>query len=147
MKILIAGSHGMIGSAVTPYLIERGHEIVRLVRCKPQSGEIHWDPDAGVIDAGALEGFDAVINLATMAWPMRWSDKAKKAMYANKVATNGLLARTLAACSRKPRVLICSSGVGIYLPSGDEVLMEGCPRGNGFIAVLDHAGEAATASA
>jgi len=147
MKILIAGSHGMIGAAVTSYLIERGHEVTRLAHGKPQDGELHWDPDAGMLDAAALEGFDAVINLATMPWPFRWTARSKKAMQANKLATNGLLARALAACSRKPRVLICASGVGTYPSSGDDVLTEDCPQGSGFIARLDQIGEAATAPA
>jgi hypothetical protein len=51
MKILIAGSHGMVGSAVTRYLIESGHEVARLVRSQPKPGEIWWDPDPGQIDA------------------------------------------------------------------------------------------------
>jgi nucleoside-diphosphate-sugar epimerase len=32
MKILIAGSNGMIGSAVAAYLASQGHEVNRLVR-------------------------------------------------------------------------------------------------------------------
>jgi nucleoside-diphosphate-sugar epimerase len=40
MKILIAGSNGMIGSAVTRHLIENGHEVVRLVRHTPGPDKI-----------------------------------------------------------------------------------------------------------
>ena len=54
MKILIAGSHGMIGSAVTRHLIECRHEVSRLVRQAPGPGEVWWDPDDGKID---IEGF------------------------------------------------------------------------------------------
>jgi uncharacterized protein len=77
MRILIAGSSGMIGSAVTPFLARQGHEVVRLVRRVPGAGEVHWDPDAGVIDSAGLEGFDGVVQLATMPWPMSWSAKSK----------------------------------------------------------------------
>ena len=49
MKILIAGSHGMIGSAVTRHMIECGREVVRLVRSTPSPDEVWWDPDAGKI--------------------------------------------------------------------------------------------------
>ena len=69
MKILIAGSNGMIGSVVAPYLISQGHEVIRLARHSPNSREISWDPDAGMIDSNGLEGFDGVINLATLPWP------------------------------------------------------------------------------
>ena len=59
MKILIAGSNGLIGSAATRHLTECGHEVIRLVRKEPGSGEVYWDPDAGKIDAAGIEGFDA----------------------------------------------------------------------------------------
>ena len=98
MKILIAGSHGMIGSAVMPYLRACGHHVTRLVRSTPGPDEIWWDPDAGKIDACGLEGFDGVVNLATMRWPFRWTAKAKKKLLANRIATYRLLADSLAAC-------------------------------------------------
>jgi hypothetical protein len=44
MKILIAGSHGMVGSAVTRLLCECGYEVARLVRHAPDPGEVWWDP-------------------------------------------------------------------------------------------------------
>jgi uncharacterized protein len=147
MKILIAGSHGMIGSAVTPHLVECGHEVFRLVRSTPGPGEVWWDPDAGGIDASSLEGFDGVINLATMRWPFRWTAKAKKEILQNRLATNGLLSRSLAACVRKPRVLICAAGVGYYPSSGDQVLTEDCPAGTTFLSHFDQDAEASTVAA
>jgi uncharacterized protein (TIGR01777 family) len=147
MKILIAGSSGMIGSAVTRHLIENGHEVVRLVRYAPGSGEVGWNPDAGKIDTAGLEGFDGVVQLASMTWPMRWTGKAKQRIRANRLATNGLLAESLAGCAHKPRVLICASGMGYYPSSGDAVLTEDSPAGMSFLARLQQEGEAATAPA
>jgi uncharacterized protein (TIGR01777 family) len=147
MKILIAGSNGMIGSAVAAYLASQGHEVNRLVRRAPVAGEVHWDPDAGTIDAPGLEGLDGVVHLASMPWPMRWTPKAKQQIYANRIATNSLLAHTLAGCQRKPQVLICASGMGIYPTSGDQILTEDSPPGTDFLAHLQCDGEAATAPA
>jgi NAD dependent epimerase/dehydratase family enzyme len=79
-----------------------------------------------------------------MPWPARWTVEAKKRIHANRLATNGLLATTLAHCPRKPRVLVCASGMGIYPPSGDEVLTEDGPLGTDFLATLQRGGEAAT---
>jgi uncharacterized protein (TIGR01777 family) len=147
MKILIAGSNGMIGTAVAHHLIESGHEVVCLVRHTPSSGQVWWDPDAGEIDKASLEGFDGVVHLATMPWPMRWTAKAKQAMRLNRLTTNRLLAESLAACEHKPRVLICASGVGYYPSSGDTVLTEESPAGTSFLARLQQDGEASTARA
>ena len=147
MKILIAGSHGMIGSAVTPHLTECGYEVIRLVRHTPGAGEIWWDPDGCQIDTAGLEGFDGVIHLATMAWPMRWTNEAKQQIRANRLATNRLLAESLSACAHKPRVLVCASGMGYYPSCGDTVLTEDSPAGTSFLARLQQDGEAATAPA
>ena len=144
MRILIAGSNGMVGSAVTHHLIECGHEVVRLVRHTPAPGEIWWDPDAGKIDRAGLEGFDGVVHLASLPWPMRWTAKAKQALYANRIATNSLLAKSLASCTSQPRVLICASGMGFYPSSGDKLITEDCSAGDSFLAHLQRDGEAAT---
>ena len=147
MKILIAGSNGMVGSAVTRHLIESGHEVVRLVRHTPGPGEVWWDPDAGKIDSAGLGGFDGVVHLASLPWPMRWTGKAKQRIRLNRLATNRLLAESLAGCAHKPRVLICASGMGYYPSSGDSFLTENSPAGTSFLARLQQDGEAATAAA
>jgi uncharacterized protein (TIGR01777 family) len=147
MKILIAGSSGMIGTAVTAHLASQGHELLRLVRRAPMPGEVRWNPDAGTIDAAGLEGLDGVVHLASMPWPMRWTPKAKQQIYDNRITTNSLLANTLANCVRKPQVLVCASGMGIYPASGDQILTEDSPPGTDFLARLQCDGEAATAMA
>jgi uncharacterized protein (TIGR01777 family) len=147
MKILVAGSHGMIGSAVTRHLIECDHEVVRLVRSTPGHADVWWDPDAGKIDACGLEGFDGVINLATVRWPMRWTRKAKEKIRANRMVTYRLLAESLAMCVRKPRVLVCASGIGVYPSSGDKILTEDTAPCSSFLSAADLDGETATTAA
>jgi uncharacterized protein len=147
MKILIAGSHGMIGSTVTRHLLENEHEIVRLVRHTSAPGEVWWDPDAEEVDIAGLEGFDAVINLATTPWPMHWTTKVKQKMTSNRSGTNRLLADALSHCEHKPSVLVCASGIGYYPPSGDTVITEDSPAGGSFLTHLNRDGESATAPA
>jgi uncharacterized protein len=147
MRIIMAGASGMIGSAVAPYLESQGHEVVRLVRREPNLGEIRWDPDSGTIDAEAVEGFDGVVHVASMRWPLRWTARFKHQMRENRLATNGLLAQTLAGCRQRPRVFVCASGMGIYPASGDAVLTEASPLGTDFLAQLQRDGEAATVPA
>lgn len=147
MKIVIAGSNGMIGSALRQRLLEQGHEVIRLVRHLAGQGEIWWSPDKGEIDVASLEGCDALINLATMPWPLRWNARAKEEMLANRLATNGLLSATLAGLDRKPAVLVCASGMGYYASSGEDILTEDCPAGETFLARLQRSGEEITAPA
>src|SRR5690242_361799 len=147
MKVLISGSNGMIGSVVAPFLESQGHEVVRLVRREPKAGEVRWDPDAGSIDRSGVEGFDGVVQLACMPWPMRWTAKFKQQMLDNRMAVNGLLAKTLAGCQQKPHVLICASGMGVYPALGEQIITEDSPVGSDFLARLQCDGEAATAPA
>jgi uncharacterized protein len=144
MKILVAGASGMIGSRLVPYLAGQGHEIARLVRRDPGAGEVYWDPQAGRIDESGLEGFDGVVQLASMPWPARWTNKAKQQLHENRIGTNGLLSKALAGCQSRPEVLICASGMGIYPDSGEQIITEDSPPGSDFLAKLQTDGEAAT---
>lgn len=143
MKIIIAGASGLIGSAVASHLSDQGHEVTRLVRREPGPNEVHWDPDSGKIDIAGLEGFDGVVQVASMPWTGRWTSAFKQRIQANHVGTIRLIADALAACKRKPGVLICASGMGIYPPSGSQVITEDSPLGTDFLARLQCDGEAA----
>jgi hypothetical protein len=147
MKILIAGASGMIGSMVTSYLTGQGHNVVRLVRREAGLGEVRWDPDKGVIDTAALEGFDGVVHVASMPWPLRWTSEFKQRMHLNRLSTNNLLAENLSKCKHKPHVLVCASGMGIYPSCGDQVITEESPLGSDFLAMLQRDGEAAAMKA
>jgi uncharacterized protein (TIGR01777 family) len=147
VRTLIAGASGLIGSAVAARLVTQGHEVIRLVRRAPDAGEVRWDPDEGTIDVAGLEGFDGVVHVASVPWPARWTTKAKQQIRANRLATNSLLARVLADCSHKPRVLVCASGMGFYPPSGAQIITEDSAGGTSWLATLQRDGEAATAPA
>jgi NAD(P)-dependent dehydrogenase (short-subunit alcohol dehydrogenase family) len=62
--IAIAGSSGLIGSALAAALRAADHPVVRIVRRAPaNSDQLHWNPDSGEFDADALTDVDAVVNL------------------------------------------------------------------------------------
>jgi uncharacterized protein (TIGR01777 family) len=147
VRTLIAGASGLVGSAVAAHLARQGHEVVRLVRRAPGAGEVQWGPDEGLIDIACVEGFDGVVHVASAPWPARWTAKAKQQIRANRLATNRLLAQTLADCHHKPQVLVCASGMGFYPPSGDQVITEDSGGGTSWLATLQRDGEAATAPA
>ena len=59
MRVLVAGSSGLIGTALCRVLGAAGHQVERLVRREPGSDdEIFWDPEAGMLDATALAGIE-----------------------------------------------------------------------------------------
>ena len=82
MRIAVAGASGLIGAALVPALEEAGHRVERLVRPGTAAAGIPWDPAAGLLDAGALEGVDAVINLAGRGiGARRWDDEERRLIW------------------------------------------------------------------
>src|SRR5438045_661608 len=137
MKILVTGSHGLVGSALVNSLVEDGHEVLRLVRNEHNFGapEIEWHPDQGLIDAQQLEGFDAVFHLAGESIAGgRWTEEKKRAIRDSRVKGTCLLSETFARLSQPPSVFVCASAIGYYGSRGDELLTEQSGPGNDFLA-------------
>jgi uncharacterized protein (TIGR01777 family) len=149
MKVLISGSHGLVGKALISSLSSDGHEIVRLVRGTPSGpAEVEWHPNEGRIDAANLEGFDAVVHLAGESIASgRWTDEKKRAIRDSRVKGTALLSEALARLSRPPAVFLSASAIGYYGDRGDEVLTEKSAPGKDFLASVCVEWENATRAA
>src|SRR5262245_54661236 len=136
MRVLVSGSHGLVGSALTRSLKNDGHEVVSLVRkAIASSSAIEWHPNQGKINAQELEGFDGVVHLAGESIASgRWSDEKKRAIRESRTKGTRLLSEALAQLSRPPAVFISASAIGYYGDRGDELLKEDSPAGEGFLA-------------
>ncbi|HEU0299471.1 MAG TPA: TIGR01777 family oxidoreductase [Longimicrobium sp.] len=136
MRVAVSGSTGLIGSALVQRLEREGHTVSRLVRSasKAGPGDVAWDPDAGTIDAAALEGVDAVVHLAGENVGTRWTEEKKRRIRDSRINGTRLLAHTLARLAKRPRVMVQASATGIYGDRGDQVLDESSPPGSGFLA-------------
>lgn len=150
MRIVVAGSHGLIGSALLPALRDGGHDVARLVRRAPtRPDEIGWDPDLGQLDPTALDDVDAVINLAGANVGERLlTPERKRLVLTSRLRTTSLLSRVLAAADpARPRVLLQGSAIGAYGERGDDPLPETEPYGSTYFADVVRQWEAATAPA
>lgn len=149
MKILISGSHGLVGTALIQSLGLDGHDIFRLVRHAPSSEtEIEWSPERYSIALARLEGFDAVVHLAGESIAEgRWTDAKKKQIRESRVKGTRLLGDALANLSSPPKTFVCASAIGYYGDRGDEILTEASAPGNDFLAGVCVEWEKATALA
>lgn len=146
-KILISGSHGLVGSALIKLLTTEGHQVVRLVRHGGAAGssEVAWDPKKGTIESEHLEGLDAVVHLAGENIASgRWTSEKKRAILESRVKGTTLLSQSLAKLSRPPSVFVSASAIGYYGDRGDEQLTEQSAPGTGFLAGVCREWEKAT---
>ena len=147
MKILVSGSHGLVGKALVRSLTDDGHEVVRLVRGEHAFGapEVEWQPEQGRIDVEHLEGIHAVVHLAGENIASgRWTEGKKRAIRESRVKGTALLSDALARVSRAPSVFLSASAIGYYGNRGDELLTEKSAPGKDFLAGVCSEWEAAT---
>ena len=142
--IAIAGSSGLIGSALVSALRASDNRVIRIVRRAPSNAdELHWNPQAGEFDSNALRGADAVVNLCGAGvGDKRWSGAYKQQLRDSRIAPTEVLSAAVAEA--EVPVLINASAVGYYGDTGDRVVDETASAGKGFLAQLCEDWEAAT---
>ncbi len=147
--VAITGSTGLIGTALSNLLEVAGYRVLRVSRSRERGeGWVHWDPAAGTLDSGALEGVHAVVHLAGESIAgLRWTSAKKDAILRSREEGTLLLCRTLAELAKPPEVLVSASAVGYYGHRGDEALTEDSESGRGFLAEVCRRWEAATHAA
>ncbi|GAA2675424.1 MULTISPECIES: TIGR01777 family oxidoreductase [Actinosynnema] len=147
MRVVIAGSSGLIGTSLVAALRAGGHDVLRLVRRRPAApDERSWDPPSAKIDEGALERVDAVVNLCGAGiGDRRWNDARKQVLLDTRTAPTEVLAA--AVVQHRVPVLVNASAVGFYGDTGDALVDEATPSGTGFLAALCREWEGATRQA
>lgn len=134
--VAIAGSSGLIGSALTAALRAADHTVLRIVRRAPaNSEELHWNPESGEFDPHALTDVDAVVNLCGVNIAQRrWSGAFKQSLRDSRITPTEVLSAAVADAG--VATLINASAVGYYGNTKDRVVDENDSAGTGFLAQL-----------
>lgn len=149
--VAITGASGMIGSALSQALRERGDQVVHLVRRAPRAGDLpasvteaQWDPAEQRLDPRLLDGVDAVVHLAGAGiGDHRWTKERKREILQSRVDGTSAVAAAVAVHHDRVR-LVSGSAVGYYGDRGSDVLTEESSLGQGFLAEVVRDWEAAT---
>ena len=145
--IAIAGSSGLIGSALVYALRATDRRVLRIVRRAPSNtDEVFWNPDTGEFDSSALAGVDAAVNLCGVnVGEKRWSGAFKQCLRDSRIGPTEVL--SAAVVEAGVPTLINASAVGYYGDTRGRIADEAAPAGEGFMAQLCEDWEAATAFA
>lgn len=152
MRVLISGASGFIGRSLTTRLLERGDEVVHLVRREPdpvsEVAQVRWDAtDPDSVDVEDMALIDAVFNFSGATVAKRWNRDYLKVIADSRIVTTKTLVEICRRMDSPPNVLVTASGVAFYGDRGDEQLTEDSERGEGILANIAVPWEAATTSA
>ncbi len=136
MRVAIAGSQGLIGSALADSLRADGHSVVRLVRREAlDDDEFSWDPETFGVPAEALHGVDALVSLGGVGvGNQRWTGRFKQELRDSRITPTHVLAE--AARDHRVPAFLSASATGYYGNTGSHAAVETDGPGEGFLADL-----------
>lgn len=114
MKVVLPGGTGQVGMILDRALTAAGHEVTVLTRRPTRAHDIGWDGTTLGRWASAIDGCDAVINLAGRSVSCRYTPENMRAMMDSRVDSARVVGEAIAAAARPPRVWLQMSTATIY---------------------------------
>ncbi|MFF1380258.1 TIGR01777 family oxidoreductase [Streptomyces sp. NPDC058308] len=114
MKVVLPGGTGQVGAILDRALTRAGHEVTVLTRRPVRAHHIGWDGATLGRWAEAVDGCDAVVNLAGRSVSCRYTADNLRAMMDSRVDSARVVGEAIAAATRPPRVWLQMSTATIY---------------------------------
>lgn len=143
MRVFITGGTGFVGTNLTRFLVDKGHEVTVLARKEPTDKP--FGPEVRYLAADgtrpgtwqeSVAGHDVLVNLAGVSIFKRWDDAYKKLLRDSRILTTRNLVDAIPEGSAEKVLLISTSAVGYYGMTADEELSEDSLPGSDFLALL-----------
>jgi uncharacterized protein (TIGR01777 family) len=158
-RIILAGGTGFLGTGLTPVLLNAGYDVTILTRSEsarqgkatprdadspdPIVRNVRWDARTLGPWAAELDGAAAIVNLVGRTVDCRKTDANKRVILESRVDSVRALGAACATCTNPPPVWVQTSTAHIYGDTGDELLDESSPIGEGFAPMVGTAWEQA----
>jgi uncharacterized protein (TIGR01777 family) len=123
--VLITGGTGLIGTALTKLLVQKGYEVIILSRSS-DNGHLttdthiryaYWDIAKQSIDMSAIQQADYIVHLAGAGVAdKRWTAKRKSEIVQSRIWSSELIIKALKENANKVKAVVSSSAIGFYGP-------------------------------
>lgn len=136
MKILISGSSGLVGMALTKNLERLGHTVVPLVHDNNNLNskkDLTWSIFYKQVNIKAFENVDCVIHLAGANVAKPWTSKNKQAILDSREQGTRLLCQTILEHKLPIKKFISTSAIGYYSDPSSEILTEESVNSTSFL--------------
>lgn len=118
--ILITGGTGLIGSALTQMLTDKGHKVIILTRTEKTSNDsnisyANWNVKSQIINESAVSSADYIMHLAGAGVAdKRWTSERKKEIAESRTQSGALLVKALQQVPNKVKAVVSASAIGWY---------------------------------
>jgi uncharacterized protein (TIGR01777 family) len=137
-SILLTGGTGLIGSALTKQLLNKGYTVSHLSR-KPVDNQtvktFFWDVASGEIDPHCIEGVDTIVHLAGAGIAeKRWTKERKKELIESRTRSIALIYDLIKKQPNQVKNVVSAAATGYYGDRVDELLTETSAPGFDFLS-------------
>ncbi|PSL50062.1 hypothetical protein CLV51_1011406 [Chitinophaga niastensis] len=145
--VIITGGTGLVGTALTRLLLERGYKVIILSR-RPGEGSneavtyAHWNIDTQTIDKDALLKADYIVHLAgANVAEKRWTAARKQEIIDSRTKSGELIFKTLQSYPNKVKKVISASATGYYGEFKNHTFIETDPAATDYLGTTTAAWE------
>ncbi|MFT5557614.1 MAG: hypothetical protein ACI9RZ_000066 [Sphingobacteriales bacterium] len=135
-KVLLTGSSGLVGTALSELLKAQGYQVGKLLRSE-QAVQPYWNIKQQYLALKDFENPDVIIHLAgENIGDGRWTKDKKKKLRDSRILSTQLLVEHFKEVLPAPKLFICASAIGFYGNRGDQKLDENSAAGTDFVSQL-----------
>lgn len=149
MRVFLTGGSGLVGRGLIKAIKDEGGTCVVVSRNREAALQniSHIDSAVEIIEGDiskegswmdAVDGCDAVVNLAGEPVVQRWSQAAKDRIYNSRVQSTKIIVKAMGKAKQKPRVFCSASAIGYYgfNEADQQAFDESAAPGSDFLAQL-----------
>ena len=119
--VLISGGSGLVGTALTNYLLQKNYNVIILTRSAEKKADQEglsyavWDIKKQVVDIAALQQAHHIVHLAGAGVvDKKWTDSYKKEIEESRTLSSKLIIDSLQKNPNKVKTLTSASAIGWY---------------------------------